>query len=223
MKCNKKTYLNKNKYDGEMNIEGERHGKGTMIFSCGSVYNGLWDKNIISGRGTYTQSSKLYDPKIYHGIWNSLYNKFIGTVYYLDGTQFFGSISYTSDFTTMTKEGYGKMIYPDGEQYFGNWENDYMSGKGTYIWADNTKYIGDFKEGKSHGIGTFISSDYVYTGEWINDKHHGIGKLATNNSLYTGEFEYGYKSGMGHKMYYSGDEYKGEFRHLTDYEIYENT
>ena len=53
MKCNK------NKYDGEMNIEGERHGKGTMIFSCGSVYNGLWDKNIISGRQNMAEEYTL--------------------------------------------------------------------------------------------------------------------------------------------------------------------
>ena len=51
-------------YQGRWNVNGQKHGYGILITSEGSKYEGIWDKDIISGFGRYIDSSGNF---IYEG------------------------------------------------------------------------------------------------------------------------------------------------------------
>jgi hypothetical protein len=52
-----------NKYEGETNAAGKRHGKGTMMYPSGDVYVGDWRDGKRTGQGKYSYA----DGAVYEG------------------------------------------------------------------------------------------------------------------------------------------------------------
>ena len=56
-----KTYRNGNKYEGEVDENGVRTGRGTLYFASGVIYEGYWKENKQSFRGrTIWTNGKLH-------------------------------------------------------------------------------------------------------------------------------------------------------------------
>ena len=47
----KKTFDNGDEYNGELNIDGQRHGEGVYKHSNGDKYEGSWIQNVENGWG----------------------------------------------------------------------------------------------------------------------------------------------------------------------------
>ena len=54
-----------NKYTGERDANGYRHGFGQFVFSDGSMYNGQWQQGLRHGYGVY----RLPNNVCYRGQW----------------------------------------------------------------------------------------------------------------------------------------------------------
>ena len=56
------------KYEGEWNKEtNQRHGRGRLVYSFGSVYEGHWGEDKFNGRGRMIHSN----GDIYDGNWKA--------------------------------------------------------------------------------------------------------------------------------------------------------
>ena len=53
------------KYDGEVNIKGQRHGQGTLTYPSGSMYIGYWVENKKHGVGRFVSAC----GNVYEGEW----------------------------------------------------------------------------------------------------------------------------------------------------------
>lgn len=77
-----KIYLDKKTYNGQIWPEVDKpHGKGTMTWDNGDVYDGQWRYGKMSGRGTIT----WYDGTSYTGNWRSDKRNGFGTMKYKNG------------------------------------------------------------------------------------------------------------------------------------------
>ena len=66
------------KYEGQFNLEGEKHGQGTLYSSEGSVYyKGQWRDNYVHGQGVMHYK----DGTTYKGEFESGYPHGCGTLY----------------------------------------------------------------------------------------------------------------------------------------------
>ena len=52
-------------YEGEVNEEGLRHGKGNVTYSNGTVYVGQWENGLMHGKGMV----RHIDNSWYQGDW----------------------------------------------------------------------------------------------------------------------------------------------------------
>ena len=216
-------------------------GKGTLNYSNGDVYKGVFEDDEPQRIGKMTYK----DGRVSGGIWKN------------------GKIVYEGQLAANVKaHGRGKRVYSNGS-YEGDWNDGLMDGKGTYKWLDGTLYEGDWKNGKIHGKGTqkrFDGSVYegesgrtakcteresksglmevwnmmengrtvfgmerelattktvtliLYTSEWRADKRHGNGVMTyANQDRYDGEWKENRKDGKGTMKYHNGDVYEGEF------------
>ena len=76
-----KIYLDKT-YNGQIWPEVDKpHGRGTMTWNTGDVYDGQWRYGKMSGRGTIT----WYDGTSYTGNWRSDKRNGFGTMKYKNG------------------------------------------------------------------------------------------------------------------------------------------
>ena len=50
-------------YEGELSLEGKRHGRGVMVWTIGSLYEGYWktDKQHGRGRLIYGNGNSYYE------------------------------------------------------------------------------------------------------------------------------------------------------------------
>jgi len=55
------TYSDGSHYEGEVNDEGERHGKGLMRWSKEEYYFGDWKNDEMSGKGVYVTEDSVYE------------------------------------------------------------------------------------------------------------------------------------------------------------------
>ena len=53
------------RYDGELNDDGNRHGKGRIVYIDGSTYEGDWKNGLRDGFG----EQKYKDGSVYRGNW----------------------------------------------------------------------------------------------------------------------------------------------------------
>ena len=88
-------------YEGEISLEGKRHGKGAMVWTVGSFYEGWWKNDKQHGDGRLIYCNVNSGAYYYEGWWK--YGK---------------------------KEGYGVERYMDGTYYKGTWKEGKRHGEG---------------------------------------------------------------------------------------------
>jgi|688.fasta_scaffold03123_35 hypothetical protein len=177
-------------YEGNLN-DRIKHGHGKQTWSNGTVYEGNWENNVISGVGRLTDPLPLgevmYIPT-YQGNFENNQKSGHGTMIYADGSV------YTGDWQNDTMHGNGRIQYKDGDIYVGSWVNDIKHGKGKQSYHDDpdfTEYEGDFENEEPHGKGTMKFRDGSrYEGDWVQGQMHGVGNAfdAKNNHLFQANF-----------------------------------
>jgi hypothetical protein len=182
------TYATGNKYDGQFNENGLRHGFGKYT-SKSSTYIGEWEEGKRKGYGKDIFPDQEASP-----------NKTYMTEY--EGT-----------FQDDRRHGYGKCIFKDGSGYVGEWDSDRRHGYGKEFYWDGACYEGQWNRGLRHGYGVLSWSRSVkYEGDWVFGKRQGYGtKTWTDGITYEGEFRNGHPHGPGVKTYPDGEKYDGYF------------
>ena len=135
-------------YVGE-EIDGKRHGQGTVTYSNGKKYVGEFKNGKIHGQGTQTWSNgKKYVGEFKNGKRNGQ-----GTMTYSDGRKYVGGVK------NGRWHGKGVSTALDGQRWY-------------------TLYDGEWKKGKKHGQGklvvTKIDDDGTLLGKWGIGKWKGL-------------------------------------------------
>jgi len=109
----------KERYVGDRNERGERHGEGKIEFTNGDVFEGEWFDGYPDD----------------------------GMMKYANGDEYWGEMGWP-DSECRKPDGEGVMNYADGDYYDGNWKNGRRHGKGEFH-CDREGYedIGWFKDG----------------------------------------------------------------------------
>ena len=176
-------FKNGDRYEGDVNAEGQPHGSGHMDYNLNGYYgeyDGLWSNGKRCGKGHYHQVSKsarryVYD---YNGAWLDDKEHGYGTA--MDSSEkgvHCATISetYTGEFREGKRHGHGVIVednfdgsFRDGQNRF---EGDFVDGKivghGTWDYANGDHFEGEFVNGykNGHGIYTFASG-LKFEGEW---------------------------------------------------------
>ena len=184
-----KIYLNGDSYEGEMDDNGLRNGKGVLTWT-GMVYDGDWVADKRHGKGIW----KWTDGDIYEGEFKDdiMHGKGIYNWTFGD--------SYDGEFRNGLFHGKGKFTWADGSFYDGNFKDDQRHGEGKYTYADGTVYDGEYRDGLMHGKGKYTwPNGKLYDGMWLNDKRDGIGTQTSMWKLYRyqGEWRNDKKHGKG--------------------------
>ena len=178
-------------YEGDININNERHGFGRMT-TVKSVILGQWRNGAFTGWGRETRrSGKVYEGKYINGL---LQGKGI-----LKNNK---GVTYIGDFVDSKRHGKG-ILDTHKVHYEGEFKNDKLSGKGRIIFKiEGHVYEGEFDNNEINGFGTFKwKNGDSYTGNMLNGKMHGKGKYRYNNGVvYEGVYNNGIKQGKG-KIY----------------------
>ena len=135
-------------YVGE-EIDGKRHGQGTVTYSNGKKYVGEFKNGKKHGQGTQTWSNgKKYVGEFKNGKRNGQ-----GTMTYSDGRKYVGGVK------NGKWDGKGVSTALDGQRW-------------------NTLYEGEWEKGKFHGQGklvvTKIDDDGTLLGRWNLGKWKGL-------------------------------------------------
>ena len=181
-------------YSGQI-VAGQPSGEGTMIFTNGDVYQGMWQDGWREGQGR---------------------------IIYAEGNEA-GLAEYDGEWVVGHREGYGKLVYSNGDVYEGEWRLDAQEGQGTMTFSENdsvqrVSYTGGWKNGKRDGQGTMIwQNGEVYEGEWLNGVREGQGTMtfSENDSVervsYTGGWKDDQREGQGTMTWQNGNVYEGEW------------
>ena len=199
-------------YIGYVNLEGERHGYGTLIQKNGIKIEGFWREGTLEGWGRVTDA----DGEFYEGYFINGKINGKGFKKNLDG------YNYTGEFYLGMKEGFGKeenkkiiyegefhkdLKYGKGvcifklleEKYEGEFENNVINGKGFYQWKNGNSFKGHFINGKMNGVGLFLWKDgSKYYGNYKDNIKEGKGKFTwPNGKSFEGNFLNGKPNGKG--------------------------
>jgi hypothetical protein len=162
-----KTFKDGSKFEGEVNVKGERDGEGIIFFSKGDIYMGGWKNDRFNGTGTYIFSTQeRYTGDLVDGLRNGK-----GTFYYSNGNKYDGS------WQKNEKNGKGFLYFSNGDLYEGNWVDGVFAGNGTERFFHGDVFEGTFSNGRRNGFGTYkfkCGTDYI--GEWKDNKADGNAK-----------------------------------------------
>lgn len=111
-------FFNGSTFDGSF-MNDKRHGQGSFIFADGSRYVGEWVNGRMNGHGTFT----FADGEVYVGNWKDGMMHGHGTLLYPDGTKYAGAW-YHND-----KHGKGMKVLSNGKQKVGYWTFDKYVGR----------------------------------------------------------------------------------------------
>lgn len=177
-------FKNGDRYEGEVNAEGQPHGRGHMEYNLNGYYaeyKGHWQNGKRCGKGHYHQFSKggrtyIYD---YKGEW--LDDKEHGQGVAMDSSEK-GShcatvaTTYTGGFREGEYHGHGVIVSDNFDGDFTNgkdrFECDFEDGKavGRGIWDyANGDHFECENGGTGHGVYTFASG-LKFEGEWENER-----------------------------------------------------
>ena len=175
-------------------------GVGTFNYSTGTVYEGEWDNNAMSGSGTLTV------PNLgeYVGEFANGQKDGIGRFSWDDGS------FYQGEWHEDKLNGDGEYQTKDGAVYKGKFKDNKLE-TGTCQFSNKTgkyklEYIGGFV--KKAQISFKDGSYYEGTSDGLTIS--GSGKITyANGDIYEGEFLEGKRSGKGKYTWVSGDYYEG--------------
>jgi hypothetical protein len=144
---------------------GLPHGKGTMTYDSGRLFEGNWSSGQWNGKG------KLLNPNgdVYEGdfIMDARHGK---GLYKWDN----GDV-YVGDFSQDERHGRGKFSFHNGNVYDGEFCDGMFDGYGQYDFTDG-HYEGEWKEGRYDGQGKLTyHTGGMYTGDFKNSVAHGFG------------------------------------------------
>ena len=184
-------------YYGEL-LDGKPHGKGTIKWSNGYVYEG----EVIDVKGQCTR----------HGN---------GEMTWPSSEKYPKGMKYIGEWKNDKQEGVGKMIWHGIAEVVGDFKDGLPNGECEQIFTNGIKYVGQFKEGRREGKGTLtVPGGENYIGEWKNNVQHGYGKMIYADGVeYEGQFENGDRNGKGTLKLTNGGEYTGDFKD-NDYHGY---
>ena len=141
-------------------------GKGVMVYSDGSTYNGEWKNGKRHGRGTLHYA----DGRKYEGEFadDQLHGK--------------GIITLPDGRLIESRWDNGEQIsarFANGDIFTGTWEDGMFCGKATVTLPNGDRYSGGFKDSKYEGYGVMTYADgSKYTGEFKNGKFNGKGAIS---------------------------------------------
>lgn len=170
-------------YQGEMNIDNEKHGFG-KLYTKTNILIGTWRKNNFTGwcreidnNGNYLEGKYIDGYANGKGIMGDLYgNKYIGD--FVDsircgkGELTTDKFYYNGDFMNNMMHGYGNIKFLlDGNEYEGQFKKNLIEGWGVFTWKNGDRYEGQMKNGKMHGKGKFFyNNGNTYEGFFENGK-----------------------------------------------------
>ena len=205
-------------YEGEVNEENERHGKGKMTWTNGDVYEGEWKDNKEHGKGKMTwKSGNVYEGEFKDGMYDGQ-GKLIdrnGNVYdggWKDGDIKHGWMNVCEDgfnfrgyFNQDRLKYFDDVFYPNGCHFVSvDSYDEVMEGEGL-----EGSYLDPIT---GYGRMTYPNDD-IYTGEWKNGEYNGKGKyIWKNGDVYKGCWKNGKKHGWGKMTYLSGNVHEGKWK-----------
>ena len=225
-------------YVGEVDINNNLNGKGTLTLSDGTRFNGTFEKNkfngigkIINNEGTlfegYFKDGKLDGRATEKMLNGSIYiGDFIKGIKDGKGKEETNEQLYEGDFKNDKKEGYGKVYYKKlKDTYEGEFKNNNITGNGTYKWYDGESYTGSFLNGNMNGKGIYKWPDgKKYEGDYVNNIKEGYGVFTwPKGKVYEGPFKNGKPDGNGilkskkkkFKVFYKNGKIKGKVVEIT--------
>ena len=170
----------------------KKNGKGRLIFSDKSFYEGTFKDDKFDGFGIYKNKEYIYEGQFLLGKKNGK-----GKI-----NNFIKNYEYEGDFINDLRDGYGIEKYSDGSVYEGEFKSDLKEGKGKLIIKNKDKdiieYIGQFKSNKINGKGIINwANGKQYYGEINNNEISGYGILKEGKTKYIGYFKNDKKNGYG--------------------------
>ena len=139
-------------YQGEMNIENQKHGFGKLITKKYTLI-GTWRKNKFTGWGRETDNNENYlEAKFINGLANgkgilvhrqkSRYiGDFVNSLRCGKGELITKKIYYKGDFLNDSMHGFGKIIFlKEGHKYEGQFKNNRIEGWGILYWKNGARY-----------------------------------------------------------------------------------
>ena len=197
-------------YEGEINSNKEKHGKGKLT-TPQYIRIGTWRENEFTGWGREARvNGDVFEGRFVDG---AIYGKGINQNY--KGNIYFGEfldskregkgelktkkIHYVGDFKNDRFNGKGKLEFlTQGHEYDGDFKNNEIYGIGVFKWKNGDVYEGEMKNGKLDGYGKYTyKNGQIYEGTYVNGIKEGLGKLISGDRIYEGEFKNGKPDGEG--------------------------
>lgn len=181
---------------------GYFEGVGKFQFSTGTVYDGEWNENVMSGKGTLT----LPDYGEYIGEFSGAKRDGIGTFTWSDGSV------YKGEWEEDELNGDGEFRTDNGTIYKGTFKNNRLF-TGTCQFRNKTgSYKLEYFEGNVKKAQITFKDGSYYEGESDGKTLSGKGKLIyADGDIYEGEFLAGKKSGKGKYTWATGTFYEGDW------------
>jgi len=176
-------------------VNKKRNGKGKLILSDQSYYEGNFKDGEFDGNGYFRTRNYIYKGQFIAG-------KKSGK----GKLENFSSKSiYEGEFKNDMKEGYGVEKFYDGSVYKGYYSRDMKQGLGILTLKKEkgiSIFEGEFKNDKIWGKGKYKwDNGKEYEGEWENNEISGFGILTENNIKHIGYFSHDKKEGYGASFY----------------------
>jgi hypothetical protein len=149
-------------YEGEINEEGERHGRGIYTYANGEKYIGEWEHGKKQGCGFFQHSNgDTYDGEFHQDNAQGLC-----TLRYATGDSYFGELHHGK------RSGHGLLEFKNGDLYEGEFRRDVRCGEGVMKYATGEVYAGQFRHDARHGFGVLsnAAAKVVYHGAWRKDE-----------------------------------------------------
>ena len=184
-KDKKKTWISEDKsqkYIGEFDFDGKKHGEGTYIWEGIGEVTGKFENDQLPSYGKFLQ----YDEFEYIGEMKNRDGQFNGKGVQINLVT---KDKLEGEFKNGALNGYGVLIQNDGSTFKGNWKNSLKHGKGTLV---NAFF---FRSGEENGE-EFIVDGGPLSGEYKDDLP--IGEFyweMTSGRKYVGEIN---KNGVFH-------------------------
>ena len=185
IKDKKKTWISEDKsqkYIGEFDFDGKKHGEGTYIWEGIGEVTGKFENDQLPSYGKFLQ----YDEFEYIGEMKNRDGQFNGKGVQINLVT---KDKLEGEFKNGALNGYGVLIQNDGSTFKCNWKNSLKHGKGTLV---NAFF---FRSGEENGE-EFIVDGGPLSGEYKDDLP--IGEFyweMTSGRKYVGEIN---KNGVFH-------------------------